>query len=469
MSSTNHRKMTKSLAFRLTLMYACICAVSLGAVLAFSYLALEGTLRRKLDEGMLNEVEEYASLLAAQDMEVMQDVLDEEAVSEGTDRVFFRMLDKTGNVILTTDMRAWTDVDVKRPYLLAALEGETVLDTHRHEGRTYPARIVYGWVGPELVLQLGESTAWNAEVLYHFRQVFAVVAVGFLFCSVVAGGLMARRALSGVQRVTQAARDISAGTWDSRVPLSHRQDEIDELAAAFNEMIERIQVLIRELREVTDDIAHDLRTPIARMRVAAETALGEPEANLGQQEMAGSMLEECDHLLGLINTTLEISQTEAGARPLARSQVDISAIAEDVCEFFRPAAEDKGVTTDFTEHPGLVVDGDPGKLKRALAHIVDNAVKYTSSGGQVSVTCERRNSAAIVSVMDTGQGIPEEDLEKVFARFYRVDQSRSQGGNGLGLSLSRAICRAHGGDVTVTSEPGEGSSFELSIPVPAKK
>jgi len=467
MSSRKKSRLTKGLAFRLTLMYAGMCVVLLTAVLTISYLFLQSNLRRKLDEGLLNELDEYHALLKTQSMEVLRDVLEREAVSEGTDRVFFRVLDAAGKAIVATDMSAWPDVAILRSDLAAAAQGRTVFQTYRHEDRAHAARIAYGRIGPDLILQLGESTVGNAEVLEHFRRVFAAAIIALALCSILAGGFMARRALSGVQQVTRTARAIASGTWNSRVPLSQHHDEIDELALAFNEMVERIQVLIGELREVTDDIAHDLRTPIMRIRGAAETALRASEVSPDQEEMAGSILEECDRLLGLINITLEISQTEAGAKPLAVERVDLSAIAKDVWELFRSSAEDKSVTSDFRTRSGLVVNGDAQKLKRAIAHIVDNAVKYTDPGGNISVVCDRNGDMAIVSIRDTGVGIPERDLDKVFARFYRVDQSRSRSGNGLGLSLSRAICRAHGGDIAVTSVLGKGSTFEITIPATA--
>ena len=457
----------KSVAFRLTLMYAGISALSLLAVLVVSYFVLGSSLRRRLDQSLLNEVMEYGALLETQSLEVLRDVLEREAVSEGTDQVFFRVLDGSGTEILASEMASWSDVGANQARMLEAAQGRTVFETHRHDERAYPVRIAYGLVAPGLVLQLGESMGGNVEVLRQFRQVFELAAMALVLCSIMAGGVMARRALSGVQQVTQTARDIASGAWDSRVPQSDRNDEIDELAAAFNDMVGRVQVLLRELREVTDDIAHDLRTPIMRMRATAETALGKATANEAQTEMAGSILEECDGLLGLINTTLEISQTEAGAKPLACERVDVSSTVEDVFELFQSPAEDKGVTVELRQEPGLFVDADPQGLRRALAHIVDNAVKYTRAGGRVDIAAARRGDQAVVSVSDTGVGIAEGDLTKVFARFYRGDESRSENGNGLGLTLSRAICRAHGGDVTVASELGGGSTFEVSLPLAA--
>lgn len=458
----------RSLALRLTLMYALVCTVSLLAILAVSYLALDIVLKRELDEALAGEIGEYAALLKSQEISVLQDVLTREAVSEGTDQVFFRVLSAEGKEVLSTDMGPWAGVDVSRSHLDAAARGRTVFGTDAHPSRPYPARIVYGRIGPGLVLQLGESTASNAQVLRSLRHVYAAGTVGFVLCSVLVGVFMARRALSGVRRVTEGVEAISRGGWDHRVSVSPWDDEVDELAAAFNDMVDRIQALIRELKEVTDDIAHDLRTPVTRMRMAAEAALLAGDASGDDEILAGSIIEECDQLLDLINTMLEISQTESGVRPVTPEPLDLSRIVENVCELFGPAAEDKGIALHVTPGDALPIHGEPGKLRRAIAHIVDNAMKYTNEGGSIAVTCAPAGGMARVSIRDSGVGIPREDLDKVFARFYRVDRSRPEGGNGLGLSLSRAILRAHGGDVTIESAAGQGTTVTLTVPLPKR-
>lgn len=460
----NSGRFLNSLAFRLTLTYAFISTISLLAVLAVSYLALQSTLQSRLDEEMAGEIQEYGSLLQTQDLAVLRDVLAREAVSEGTDRIFFRVLNPAGDEVISTDMTAWDGVGVNKSSLLSAAGGKTVFETARYGTRPYPVRILYGRIGADLVMQMGESSSANAKTLQGFRKVFGLGILGCVCCSIAVGILMARRSLKGVRDVTRAAGRISSGDWDSRVPVSRRYDEIDELAASFNAMVEHVHALIRELKEVTDDIAHDLRTPITRMRVAAETALSNASKPRDEEQLAGNIVEECDRVLELINTMLDISQTEAGARPLARERIDLSSVVEDVYELFRPAAEDKGVALRLEQQRQMLVDGDTRRLKRAIAHIVDNAVKYTMPGGSVTVNCSGNADKADVSISDTGVGIPEEDLEKVFARFYRVDKSRAEAGNGLGLSLSRAILRAHGGDVTVTSVFGEGSTFTATVP-----
>ncbi len=465
MSSGQKRKFTHSLALRLSLNYAACCCLSMVAVLAVCYLFLEGSLRSRMDSDLAEEVVEYAALLQSQDLQILEDVLKREAFSEGTDQVFFRILDSNGNVLISTDTTAWHGLADGGTHLQAALAGKPVFVDYYDQERDFHARLLYGLVGDNMILEQGESQEGNRALLSQFRRVFTIATLAFVFCSLLAGAYMARSSLAGVQRLTQAVVEITKGRWDHRVPTSLRHDEIDELASAFNTMVDRIQMLFRELREVTDDIAHDLRTPLMRIRGEAEMALAESDPDAMGHERCGSVLEECDRMLSLINTMLEISQTEAGSKSMERVEVDVEAAVEDICELFRPAAEDKGLSLHYAAVPVPAVIGDPQRLKRAMAHLIDNAIKYTASGGEVRVHCEQRHGEAVVTVTDSGIGIPAAAKAEVFSRFYRVDASRSEPGNGLGLSLAQAIIRAHGGQIDVESDEGRGSTFTVRIPL----
>lgn len=464
MSSVQKRRFIHSLALRLSLNYAACCCLSMVAVLAVCYLFLEGSLRSRMDSDLAEEVVEYAALLQSQDLQILEDVLEREAFSEGTDQVFFRILDRAGNVVITTDTSSWHGLSDGGTHLQAALAGKPVFVDYLDRERDFHARLLYGLIADNMILEQGESQEGNRALLSQFRKIFTIATLAFVFCSLLAGAYMARSSLAGVQRLTQAAVQIAEGRWDHRVPVSRHHDEIDELANAFNTMVDRIQVLFRDLREVTDDIAHDLRTPLMRIRGEAEMALAESDAEAMGHERCGSVLEECDRMLSLINTMLEISQTEAGAKSMERVEVDLEAAVEDICELFRPAAEDKGLRLHYAAVPVPAVIGDPQRLKRAIAHLVDNAIKYTAPGGQIEIQCAFDRGELTLTVRDTGIGIPAAALSDIFSRFHRVDASRSEPGNGLGLSLAQAIIRAHGGQIGVESEEGRGSTFTVRIP-----
>jgi signal transduction histidine kinase len=251
----------------------------------------------------------------------------------------------------------------------------------------------------------------------------------------------------------------------SGVPVTPTGDEIDQLATTFNQMLDRIQVLVTEIKEMNDNIAHDLRSPIARIRGLAEVTLTTGKSRDDFEAMVASTIEECDRLLDMINTMLTISKTEAGVEKVSDDPIDITAIVHSACELFEPLAEEKNVALSCRALEKMMLSGDARMLQRMLANVLDNALKYTPSGGTVEVSLAgNETNTIIITVRDTGIGISEADLPHVFERFYRCDRSRSQPGTGLGLSLARAIARAHGGDITATSTLDQGSTFTIRLP-----
>jgi heavy metal sensor kinase len=318
--------------------------------------------------------------------------------------------------------------------------------------------------GPGMVLQIGRSLKDNEELLEDIGQDFRPAIAIVLTLVALGGWFMARKALSGVKEVTQTAMAISDGAMERRVPLTGRGDEIDRLSQTFNHMLERIQSLIKEMREVTDNIAHDLKSPVTRIRGLAEVTLTTGRSLAEYQSMAASTVEECDSLLGMINTMLEISEFEAGVATLSITKVDISGLIKEACDLFQPLAEDKGLVIKSKVPPQCLLSGDKSKLQRALTNLLDNAIKYTPSGGTITASIEEGEKGVIIAVHDTGRGIAANDIPHIFDRFYRVDKSRSESGAGLGLSLVLAIVQAHGGDIEVDSSPDAGSTFTVVLP-----
>jgi len=252
------------------------------------------------------------------------------------------------------------------------------------------------------------------------------------------------------------------------VPAGKGGDEIDRLAATFNRMLERIQALVNGIKEMTDNIAHDLKSPITRIRGQAEVALTSRGAADEYESMAASAIEECDRLLEMINTMLFISRSEAGLTKPEFRRLDLAAVVRDACGLFQSLAEDKQIALTWEAPERLAVSGDVRLIQRMLGNILDNAIKYTPSGGSVSVSLQPNPGGSVaIAVKDSGVGISDKDRPHIFERFYRGDPSRSQAGAGLGLSLARAVARAHGGDITVDSSPASGAIFRVVLPASA--
>ncbi|MGD2093555.1 MAG: HAMP domain-containing sensor histidine kinase [Phycisphaerales bacterium] len=212
-------------------------------------------------------------------------------------------------------------------------------------------------------------------------------------------------------------------------------------------------------------MAHDLRSPITRIRGAAETALQEKNSIENYQEASGQIIAECDRLIGIINMMLDIAAMDSGVAELPDTTVDITDIVKDASELFQPVAEDKNVELHLSNsNKPMTVRGSKEGLQRMVANIIDNAIKFTDTGGKVNITVTSMDNQASIHIKDTGIGISQENQKRIFDRFFRVEASRSSEGNGLGLSLAQSIAKAHGGEITVDSAVGRGSQFTIILP-----
>jgi signal transduction histidine kinase len=304
------------------------------------------------------------------------------------------------------------------------------------------------------------------QLLANFGRVFSGAFALLLLIGGSLGFLMARRALAGIEKVRHSADRISRGDLSQPIPTNGGTVEINNLIQSFNWMQERIQTLISELQGVTNNVAHDLRSPVTRMRGLAETTLTGPQTLEEYRDLASAVIEESDRLVGIINTMLEIAETDAGIRPLSGETVDLAEIVRGVTDLYASVAEDKKI--QFATHipaPPLIVTGDRSRLQRAFANLLDNALKFTPKGGRVVVSLLQDEGLALVTFDDNGPGISAESLPRIYDRFFRGEQSRTTAGNGLGLSLVKAIIQVHGGQIDVASSPDQGSRFTISLPL----
>lgn len=270
-----------------------------------------------------------------------------------------------------------------------------------------------------------------------------------ILLGIVGGYFSSRHLLNRVDSMSRTAARVLGGDMKSRMRLSGSDDEFDRLARAFNEMMDQIERLVDSIRTVTDNIAHDLRTPLNRMRSRIDVALlSDGDCDLLRRTLEDT-LAEADNLLNTFTALLTISQAESGRGEHGFEPVDPARLAEDVAELYEPLAEDKGITLTAATEPGLTVAGDRHLLFQALANLVDNAVKYTPPGGRAAIAVARAGTGVSITVSDSGPGVPVEARGKVLDRFVRLDATRTTPGNGLGLSLVSAVARMHGAILTL--------------------
>ena len=455
-----------TLAFRLTLWYAGIFAVSSCIAFLLFYTLITSVIQDRTDQELLSEVSKFSVLLSAEGVQAVANNAVLEAQAAGVKKVFFRLLGQNGQVFSSSNMSYWKEIGIDKSAIDRLLKSrQSVLETTVVSGRKDQVRILYAVLSPSIIVQVGQAMESHTRILDAFKGIF-IATMGFLVVLATGvGWFMARRSVSGIEAITRTAQKISGGTLQERVPVKTRGDEIDQLATTFNRMLDRIQTLLTEIREMSDNIAHDLRSPITRIRGIAEVTLSTGKSLSEYESMVASTIDECDRLLDMINTMLLISKTESGVGTFSREEIDIRELVREACELFAPMAEDKGVSLNCQVLEESRLFGDSRMIQRMFSNLLDNAVKYTPSGGGVSVSVsENVKKEAVISVKDTGIGISPSDIPRIFDRFYRCDVSRSEAGIGLGLSLARAIARAHHGDIVVVSSLGDGSTFTVTVP-----
>ena len=460
-------KLPRTLSFRLTLWYGLIFSISSCLAFLFFYMLISTNLRQSMDRRLSEKISEFEAIYNLQGLEEVKAAALLESQAAGEKKIFFRLLYASGVAFSSSNMSYWQAIGINRKAVVQLIRGHSrIYETLSIPGRKDRVRIAYGAIGRGVVVQLGYSMENDTTFIALFKKIFLITMSALILTAVLVGWFMARRALSGVEAVTRTARQISESDLSRRVPVMARHEEVDRLAVTFNQMLDRIEKLVAGTREMSDNIAHDLKSPVARIRGMAEISLSGASCGGEELTLAGSTIEECDRLLDMINTMLLISKTDAGVGEIVMAPVNMADLSRDAVALFAPLAEDKGLALTCELPAALMVNGDLKMLQRTMANLVDNSIKYTPAPGAVDISGFHDNASKMIniSIKDSGVGIDAGDLPKIFNRFFRCDQSRATGGAGLGLSLARAIASGHGGDIHVESTLGKGSVFILRLP-----
>jgi signal transduction histidine kinase len=299
-------------------------------------------------------------------------------------------------------------------------------------------------------------------------QSFLLGVLGIILFSVIAGGITARRVLRRIDAIRDTSTKIMSGNLSERVPITRRNDEFDGLATNLNAMLDRIEQLLQGLKEVTDNVAHDLKTPLTRLRNQAESALRDGADDQARQQALETTIAESDRLIKTFNALLMIARAEAGAPSGALTDVDVSAVVSDLAELYGPVAEDEGIGVQTAIELGVRLRANRELIGQAMVNLLENAVKYakpTGAGeGRITISLRRANGRVLIEVADNGPGIPEQDRKRVLERFVGLETSRSEPGSGLGLSLVDAVARLHGGGFRIEDNaPGVRAVIDLPV------
>lgn len=317
------------------------------------------------------------------------------------------------------------------------------------------------------LIQVGTSLKGVEHTLKNLRIFLFTAIPCALILSTLGGRFMATRALKPVAEITSTAQDIAHGAnLSRRIPIPEVQDEIGNLARTFNEMMNRLEKSFNQVRQFSSDASHELRTPLTVLKGQSELVLSKPRSKAEYQEVLSSNLEEINYMSRVLEDLLILSKGDEGKVSLEKEPVELSSIVEEVSRQGEIFADEKEVKIILAYLEPVTILGDAHRLKQMVWILLHNAVKFTPSGGEIKITLQDLDDTVYFTIRDTGIGIPEQDLPKIFDRFYRVDKARSRmdGGSGLGLSICKHIVDRHHGTVDVESKLGEGTKFKIRFP-----
>lgn len=316
-----------------------------------------------------------------------------------------------------------------------------------------------------LILQIGKSSAQSLIFLRYFRNIFFYIFVPIVLLAILGSGIHTFRTIKPIRNLIQTIQDIlKTGKMSERVPVRSGSGELDRLVTLFNQMLDKNEVLVKAVYHALDNVAHDLRTPITRLRGMAEFALQNPNNIDGCRESLANCMEETERILTILNTLMDVAEAETGAMRLRIETVSVSEIIYSVIKLYELVAEEKNITISAELPHDLRIKVDRTRFQQTIANLIDNAIKYSSTGGKIIVKAHKESSKALISVADDGPGIPPHEIDRIWDRLFRGDQSRLHQGLGLGLNFVQAIIQAHRGSVGVESEVHKGSIFTITLP-----
>lgn len=463
MFSRWRERLRHTLGFRLALWYAVVFVASSLAIVGLTYVLLAATLRQYDRETLQSTIVQFAGAYARGGVDGLAREIRTVQLAIDPGPLFVRTVGASRDVVFLSMPDAWRQFDLSQ-LETPALSGEQTWATLRPGTGGAPLEVASVRLADGTLFQVGRSTGRREELLRRFRGVLLVDLALLLVTALGGGAVLTWYALQPVRRLADTVRDIMrTGRTDRRVPADNAADALGELSGLVNAMLDRIDAVVAGMRGALDNVAHDLRTPMARLRATAESALAESDPAVLREALA-DCLEESDRVMAMLSTLMDISEAETGTMALRYETVDLGDLIRQSVELYEDLAEQKGIRIESACEPDLRVPLDRSRMRQVIANLCDNAVKYTPAGGLIRIEARRDGADALLTVSDTGIGIPADELPRIWDRLYRGDKSRSERGLGLGLSLVRAIVEAHHGTVSVQSAPANGSRFELRLP-----
>ncbi|WP_027857328.1 sensor histidine kinase [Marinobacterium jannaschii] len=430
-------RLLRSTSFKFALLYMTLFAASVGILLAFLYWSTAGMMERQSRETVEMEVQALAERYQMTGTAGLLDLIQKRLQQNPTSASIYLLTDREMKPILG-NLRHWPEAMPDQGWVELELSSDLVLDDKSHAAR---AKLFVLQNGFHLLVGRDIENLRKTQ-----KMVFDALCYGLaltITLGLVGGLLLSRKMMRRVDNLNRTCKQIMAGDLQQRMPINGSNDELDRLAHTLNEMLDRISDLMEGMRRISDSIAHDMRTPLSRLRHTLETGLEESTAEADRRALLERAVDEADGMLSTFNALLRIGKIESGQEREAFIDIWIDQLLSDVVELYEPLAEEKQQQLVVSLQPDLCIEGDRNLLFQAFANLLDNAIKYSPPGGKISLTLSLQDEKPIAEICDSGPGIPASEQKKVFQRFYRAEKSRTTQGNGLGLSLVEAVFRLH--------------------------
>lgn len=462
--SSRNSKVGLTFTLKLSVLYALFFVVSSSGLFVVAYYLIDNLIEQREREIVRDRIQEYRAWYGEGGLRALKARFDQQS-GTAKDIFFVRIVGPLNQVLFVSFPKGFKGVDEGRLRAMPRTEEAlwlTIKDQAEKEAWTIGVAALPGG----LKLQVGKSSTQAQELLSFFRTVFLMFSVPILLLGIIGGGLLTFRAIRPIRHLIQTVSDIlKTGKMSLRVPAKGERGEMGELVSLFNQMLDKNDSLIQAMHQSLDNVAHDLRTPMTRLRGVAELALQDAQDPNACREALADCMEESERVLTMLNALMDVAEADTGAMRLEITEVSVPEVIDSIIDLYEMVAEDKGITITRNLPRELLIRADRTRFQQVMANLLDNAIKYSGEGREIEISAQTGDACAIISISDQGIGIPPSDINKIWDRLYRGDHSRSQRGLGLGLSFVRAIVHAHGGTVSVESELDKGSSFTIRMPV----
>ena len=430
---------------------------------SLGYFLLASSLKRQDLESIDLKIEEFSAQYRTGSVDHLRREISIDKKFVKKNPFLIRLADNDNKTLVLSLPYQWLESNLKKLEEKALIKKERQINLPVKDKR-YTMEVKSVLLRNSYILQVGKSSEEREKILGHFRDIFYSVMIPLILLGLAGGVFVAHRSLLPVRNLITTLRAIEAGQMHARVEGRQTNDELDELITLFNKMLERIESLIKGMRDALDNIAHNLRTPMTRFRSIAETALQPNRGEQSCEEALEACMEESDQILKMLNTLMDISEAEAGTMKLDLADVEVSALIDRVLDLYQYTAEDKGIHFNSSVRNDLFISVDQARMGQALSNLVDNAIKYSPNDSAVDIEAFREGNQVVIRISDRGMGIPEDELPRIYDRLFRGRQALNQKGLGLGLDLVKAIIQAHKGRLEVSSQLEKGSTFSILLP-----